>query len=54
VFVDEAPRIDGRLDDLAWQDIQPVTGFVQVWPEDGSPATERTDVRIAYDRDNAV
>ncbi len=51
VFAETPPRIDGHLDDAIWQTIQPVTGFVQVWPDDGAPETERTEVRIAYDRD---
>ena len=34
------------------QDIEPLTDFIQIWPDDGSPATERSEVRIAYDRDN--
>lgn len=52
VFVTEAPHIDGHLDDAVWQDIPPITGFFQVWPDDGAPATERSEARIAYDRDN--
>ena len=52
VFVQEAPRVDGHLDETFWQDIAPVTDFIQVWPDDGAPETERTEVRIAYDRDN--
>ncbi|MBO6575057.1 MAG: carbohydrate binding family 9 domain-containing protein [Rhodothermales bacterium] len=52
VRVEEAPRIDGNLGDAVWQQIEPITEFIQVWPEDGSPATERSEVRIAYDRDN--
>lgn len=51
-FVEEAPFIDGNLDDEAWQNIPPITQFTQVWPADGAPATEDTEVRIAYDRDN--
>ncbi len=51
IFVDEAPRVDGHLDDAVWQDIPPITDFIQVWPEDGSTATEPSEVRIAYDRD---
>jgi hypothetical protein len=51
VFAEDAPRIDGRIDDAVWQGIAPVTGFVQVWPDDGAPETERTEVRVAYDRD---
>ncbi len=52
VFVDDAPRIDGRLDDAVWQTIAPIQNFIQVWPEDGSTATEPSEVRIAYDRDH--
>ncbi|MEM1055505.1 MAG: DUF5916 domain-containing protein [Bacteroidota bacterium] len=51
VFAADAPRIDGHLDDEVWRRIQPVTDFIQVWPEDGSASTERTEVRIAYDAD---
>jgi hypothetical protein len=51
-FVEEAPYIDGNLEDAAWQSIPPITQFTQVWPNDGAPATEDTEVRIAYDRDN--
>lgn len=52
IYVDTAPRIDGRLDDEAWKGIEPITEFIQIWPDDGAPATERSEVRIAYDRDN--
>lgn len=50
-FAETAPRIDGRLDDAVWAVIEPVRDFTQVWPEDGSAATEASEVRIAYDRD---
>ena len=50
VFAAGAPRIDGRLDDDVWRRADPVSDFVQVWPDDGSASTERTEVRIAYDR----
>lgn len=52
VFVNEAPRIDVILDDQAWQLIQPITDLIQIWPEEGSPATEPSEVRVAYDRDH--
>ena len=48
-----APRIDGRLDDAVWVLAQPMTDFTQREPHDGRPATERTEVRVAYD-DEAV
>ncbi|GAB5521084.1 MAG: hypothetical protein RhofKO_33350 [Rhodothermales bacterium] len=51
VFVENAPRIDGHLDDAVWTTIEPITEFIQVWPEDGEMASERSEVKIAYDRD---
>lgn len=52
VFAEEAPYIDGNLDDAVWEDIPPITSFTQAWPNDGAPATEDSEVKIAYDRDN--
>ena len=52
VFVSEAPNVDGKLDDAVWQSIEPITEFFQIWPEDGAPGTEESEVRIAYDRNN--
>ncbi len=49
----ETIRIDGILDETVWQTAAPATGFRQRWPTDGSPATERTEVRVAYD-DRAI
>ena len=51
VRIDTPPRIDGVLDEPFWADIPPVTGFRQRDPVDGAPASERTEVRIAYDED---
>ena len=48
----ERPRIDGRLDDAVWQNAVRVTEFVQQNPVEGAPATEDTDVWIAYDDQN--
>ena len=48
----ERPRVDGRLDDAVWRDALHVTGFVQQNPVEGAPATEATDVWIAYDSQN--
>ena len=43
------PSIDGRLDDAVWSDAARVTDFVQRQPLDGAPATEKTEIYIAYD-----
>ncbi len=46
--IEQAPEIDGVLDEPFWATIEPLSGFVQREPVDGAPATERTEVRIAY------
>ncbi len=44
----ESIQIDGYLSDEVWNRAEPVTGFIQRFPEDGSNATERTEVLLAY------
>ena len=51
VRIETPPRVDGVLDEPFWAQIRPVTGFRQRDPVDGAPASERTEVRIAYDND---
>ncbi|HEU4884088.1 MAG TPA: DUF5916 domain-containing protein [Longimicrobium sp.] len=41
--------LDGRLDEAVWQTPSPATGFIQFEPNEGQPATQRTEVRLAYD-----
>lgn len=45
-----APKIDGRVDDEAWSQVQPYTSFTQQDPIEGAPASERTEVRVLFDR----
>jgi hypothetical protein len=47
--ISEAPTIDGLLDEKVWQTATPINDFVQAEPTEGSPATERTEVRLLYD-----
>ncbi len=49
---DTPPAIDGRLDDEVWRTAAMLSEFVQQSPLDGAPATEDTEVYIAYDRDH--
>ena len=49
---DDPPRIDGLLDDAVWQRATRLTEFVQVRPLDGAPATEETEVWVAFDSGN--
>ncbi len=51
VRIEGRATVDGVLDEPFWNDIRPVTDFVQREPRDGAPATERTEVRIAYNAD---
>jgi len=44
-----APVIDGRLDDPVWALAVPAAGFLQRDPNEGQPATEDTQVRVAFD-----
>jgi len=46
--VEEAPRIDGRLDEAAWSRAEVATGLRQREPLEGDPATETTEVRVLY------
>jgi len=47
----EAITLDGKLDEAVWRRAVPTGDFVQQIPQTGTPATERTEVRIAYDAD---
>ena len=49
VRTDEPPRVDGNLDDLIWQQAARITEFVQQSPVEGAPASEDTEIYIAYD-----
>ncbi|HEV8149826.1 MAG TPA: DUF5916 domain-containing protein [Gemmatimonadales bacterium] len=51
VRVEAGPLLTGRLDDSIWSRAPVLTGFVQHEPFEGRPATERTEVRILFDRE---
>src|SRR5687767_5487195 len=44
-------RIDGQLDEAQWQTAQPLSQFTQLDPQEGRPASEKSDIRILYDDD---
>ncbi len=48
-LVAEPPVIDGRLDDIAWNDAEILSDFVQLEPVEGEPVSERTEIRLVYD-----
>lgn len=52
VRVDKGPKFDGYLDDKAWEQAVPFTDFKMAEPKPNSQPTEKTELRIIYDRDN--
>ena len=44
-------RIDGRLDEEAWQKATPITDFVQKEPVENAAPTDKMEVRLLYDDD---
>ena len=49
VRLDAPLELDGRLDDAVYARVPPLTGFIQNDPEEGAPASERTEVWIFFD-----
>ena len=52
VRVTTAMKIDGKLDEAIYRSVQPASGFIQMEPQAGQPASEKTEVWIFYDTDN--
>jgi len=50
VRVDQAPKLDGTLDDPLWQSAKIISNFRQKEPLEGEQATEKTEVRVLYTR----
>jgi hypothetical protein len=51
VRVEQPPTLDGMLDDAAWGQATFTTDLIQKEPEQGLPATLRTEVAFVYDAD---
>src|SRR5690349_5349760 len=47
----ESIEVDGRLDEPVWSRTMPAGDFIQIDPNNGQPATDRTEVRILFDSD---
>jgi hypothetical protein len=45
------PRIDGLLDEAAWQEAPEAADFIQNYPAYGQPASNKTVVKILYDNE---
>ena len=52
VRLGRSPKIDGILEEEIWDSAPAATDFTQKQPDEGTPATERTEVKIVYDDDN--
>ncbi|MGD8277469.1 MAG: carbohydrate binding family 9 domain-containing protein, partial [Gemmatimonadota bacterium] len=44
-------EVDGALTETAWQEVIPAASFRQIEPDEGEPATQRTEVRFLYDEE---
>ena len=51
--IDEPVKIDGRLDEPAYQKTETADNFLQITPYNGRPSFKSTEVRVLYD-DNAL
>ncbi len=49
---EDRPVIDGYVDEAAWSVSEPYSSFTQQEPDEGQPATERTDVWFLIDQSN--
>ena len=49
--LDEALRIDGRLDEAVYARVPAISDFIQTLPKEGELATEKTDAWVMYDDD---
>ncbi|WP_207492769.1 DUF5916 domain-containing protein [Aridibaculum aurantiacum] len=47
--ISQPPRIDGKLQDPAWQQATPVSGFIVNQPAYGQPAAQNSEIKLLYD-----
>jgi hypothetical protein len=52
VRIGQPLRIDGALDEALYRDVRPISDFIQVEPDGGEAATERTETWVAFDDDH--
>jgi hypothetical protein len=44
--------IDGKIDEAAYDGLEPISDFIQMEPSAGQPATEKTDIWLFFDQRN--
>ena len=52
VRTETPPKIDGKLDDVCWQNSTKTGELIQFEPQRGEPATQPTTIYLAYDANN--
>jgi hypothetical protein len=52
VRADAPLDIDGQLDEAVYRDVPSISGFIQMEPAGGQPASERTEVWVLFDATN--
>ena len=52
VRLTEPLRTDGALDEGVYETTAPISGFIQQQPDEGAPATERTEAWVFFDASN--
>ena len=52
VRLEQPLRLDGALDDAVYRDVLSITDFIQIEPNAGQPATEKTEAWILFDEAN--
>ena len=50
--VSQPLRVDGALDEALYRDVRSISDFIQVEPDGGQAATERTETWVAFDDDH--
>jgi hypothetical protein len=45
-------RVDGQIDEPAYDGLVPITDFIQMEPAGGEPATEKTEIWLFFDQSN--
>ena len=45
-------HVDGLLDEALYTSVPPISDFIQQEPQEGAPATEKTEVWLAFDANN--
>ncbi len=51
IRLDEPLRLDGQLDERLYREVEPVTEMIQQEPDEGAPATDQTEIWVAFDAD---